>query len=48
MTDQLFNTARLADVVKKAAMYTVAAFVLIGAFFAVKALLVWLWQKIRP
>ena len=29
-------------------MYTVAVFVLIGAFFAVKALLVWLWQKIRP
>ena len=48
LTDQLFNTTRLADVVKKAAMYTVAAFVLIGAFFAVKALLVWLWQKIRP
>ena len=48
VTDQLFNTARLADAVKKAAMYTVAAFVLIGAFFAVKALLVWLWQKIRP
>lgn len=48
VTDQLFNTARLADTVKKAAMYTVAAFVLIGAFFAVKALLVWLWQKIRP
>jgi hypothetical protein len=48
VTDQLFDTARLADVVKKAAMYTVAAFVLIGAFFAVKALLVWLWQKIRP
>ena len=48
VTDQLVNTARLADVVKKAAMYTVAVFVLIGAFFAVKALLVWLWQKIRP
>jgi hypothetical protein len=48
VTDQLVNTARLADAVKKAAMYTVALFVIIGAFFAVKALLVWLWQKIRP
>jgi hypothetical protein len=48
LTDQLFNPARLASAAKKAAMYTVAAFVLIGAFFAVKALLVWLWQKIRP
>ena len=48
VTDQIFNPARLADAVKKAAMYTVAAFVLIGAFFAVKGLLVWLWQKIRP
>jgi hypothetical protein len=48
LTDQLFNPARLVDAVKKAAMYTVAAFVLIGAFFAVKAVLVWLWQKIRP
>jgi hypothetical protein len=48
VTDQLFNTARLADTVKKAAMYTVALFVIIGIFFAVKALLFWLWQKIRP
>ena len=48
VTDQLFDTARLADAVKKAAMYTVALFVIIGVFFAVKALLVWLWQKIRP
>jgi hypothetical protein len=48
VTDQLLNTARLADTVKKAAMYTVALFVIIGVFFAVKALLVWLWQKIRP
>jgi len=48
VTEQIFNPTRLVDVVKKAAMYTVAAFVLIGAFFAVKAVLVWLWQKIRP
>jgi hypothetical protein len=48
VTDQLFNSARLADVVKKAAMYTVALFIVIGVFFAVKAVLVWLWHKIRP
>jgi hypothetical protein len=48
VTDQLFNPKRLADVVKKAALYTVAVFVIIGVFFAVKAVLVWLWQKIRP
>jgi hypothetical protein len=48
VTDQLFNPTRLVDAIKKAAMYTVAAFLVIGAFFAVKALLVWLWQKIRP
>ena len=48
VTDQIFNPTRLVDVVKKAALYTAAAFVLIGAFFAVKALLVWLWLKIRP
>jgi hypothetical protein len=48
VTDQLFNPTRLVDVVKTAALYTLAAFVAIGIFFAVKALLVWLWQKIRP
>ena len=48
VTTQIFNPTKLVDAAKKAAMYTVAAFVLIGAFFAVKALLVWLWQKIRP
>ncbi len=29
-------------------MYTAALFVIIGVFFAVKAVLVWLWHKIRP
>jgi hypothetical protein len=48
VTGQLLNPARLADAAEKAAMYTVALFVIIGVFFAVKALLVWLWQKIRP
>jgi hypothetical protein len=47
-TDRIFNPTRLVDVIKKAAMYTVALFVIIGVFFAVKAVLVWLWQKIRP
>jgi hypothetical protein len=48
VTDQLFNPKRLAEVVKQAALYTAAAFLVIGAFFAVKAVLVWLWHKIRP
>jgi hypothetical protein len=48
VTDQFFNGQRLLGTAKKAAFYTAAAFVIIGLFFGVKALLVWLWQKIRP
>jgi hypothetical protein len=48
ITDQLFNSARLLDVAKTTAKYTFAAFAAIGAFFALKWILVWLWQKIRP
>ncbi len=48
VTGQLFNGQRLLETAKKAAFYTAAAFVIIGLFFGVKALLVWLWQKIRP
>jgi hypothetical protein len=29
-------------------MYTVGFFAALGAFFAVKAALVWVWQRIRP
>jgi hypothetical protein len=45
---QLFGGAKLMDTAKKAATYTVALFLAIGVFFGVKALLVWLWYKIRP
>lgn len=45
---QLFSGSRLMDIAEKAATYTLAVFAAIGVFFAVKALLVWLWYKIRP
>lgn len=45
---QLFSGSRLADAAKKAAMYTAGAFLIIGLFFAVKGILVWLWYKIKP
>lgn len=45
---QLFSGQRLLDVAEKATLYTLGAFAAIGLFFAVKALLVWLWYKIRP
>ncbi len=47
-TDQLFSGQRLLTVAETSALYTLAAFAAIGVFFAVKALLVWLWHKIRP
>ena len=48
ITDQLFSSSRLIDTAKKAATYTAAAFLIVGAFFGIKALLVWLWYKIKP
>jgi hypothetical protein len=33
---------------RRAAVYTLGAFVALGLFFAVKALLVWAWHKVRP
>jgi hypothetical protein len=45
---QLFSSSRLLDVAERAATYTLALFLAIGVFFAVKAMLVWLWYKIRP
>jgi hypothetical protein len=44
----LLDTQRLFDAAQKAATYTVALFLAIGAFFAVKAVLAWIWHKIRP
>lgn len=48
IANQLFSGSKLMDTAKKAATYTVAAFVLIGLFFGVKGILVWLWYKIKP
>lgn len=44
----LVDVGRLVDTAQMAATYTVGLFVAIGAFFAVKAVLAWLWHKIRP
>ncbi len=44
----VFDFGRLSDTAQWAAMMTIGAFVVVGAFFAVKALLYWLWLKIRP
>ena len=48
ITDQVFSTDRLLETARKAATYTLAAFLAVGAFFGVKAILVWLWYKIKP
>lgn len=48
IANQLFSGSKLVNTAKKAAEYTVALFVLVGLFFGVKALLVWLWYKIKP
>ena len=48
IASQLFGSSRLMNTAKKAAMYTAGAFLAIGAFFAVKGILVWLWYKIKP
>jgi len=47
-TGGVLDTQRLADAAEKAATYTVGLFVVVGAFFAVKAVLAWIWHKIRP
>jgi hypothetical protein len=46
--EQILSPARLRDVAKKAAIYTVGLFLILGIFFALKALLVWLIRLIRP
>lgn len=48
IADQLFSGEQLLSTAKKAVLYTVGAFLAIGLFFGVKALLVWLWHKNRP
>jgi hypothetical protein len=44
----ILSPARLADVAKKAAIYTLGFFLILGVFFGLKALLVWLVHRIRP
>ncbi len=47
IADQILSGERILDTAKKAALYTAGAFLAIGAFFGVKALLMWLWYKNR-
>jgi hypothetical protein len=44
----ILSPSRLVDVAKKTATYTLGFFLVIGVFFALKALLVWLIHRIRP
>jgi hypothetical protein len=44
----ILSPARLLDVARKAATYTVGFFLILGVFFGLKALLVWLIHLIRP
>ena len=48
IASQLFNGSSLMNTAKKAATYTAGIFLAIGAFFAIKGMLVWLWYKIKP
>jgi hypothetical protein len=48
IANQLFSGSRLVDTAKKAAMYTAGAFLVVGLFFGVKGVLVWLWYRIKP
>jgi hypothetical protein len=44
----ILSPTRLIDVARTTAMYTVGLFVILGVFFGVKGLLVWLVHRIRP
>jgi hypothetical protein len=44
----ILSPSRLADVAKKTAIYTLGFFLVLGVFFGLKALLVWLIHRIRP
>jgi hypothetical protein len=46
--ESILSPARLLDVAKKAAVYTAGFFLVLGLFFGLKALLVWLVHLIRP
>jgi hypothetical protein len=44
----ILSPSRLVDVAKKTATYTLGFFLVLGVFFGLKALLVWLIHRIRP
>ncbi|MBM4457037.1 MAG: hypothetical protein FJ011_04600 [Chloroflexi bacterium] len=48
VVEQIFSGKRLLEAARTAAMYTLAAFAVVGVFFGVKGVLVWLWHKFRP
>jgi hypothetical protein len=45
---EIFSPSRLLSVARKTATYTAGLFLALGVFFGVKAILVWLWHRIRP
>lgn len=45
---QLLDVSRLGKAAKTAGLYTLGAFALVGLFFGAKALLYWLYLKMRP
>jgi hypothetical protein len=46
--ESIFSPGRLIDVAQKSAVYTAGFFLVLGAFFGLKAILVWLVHRIRP
>jgi hypothetical protein len=45
---EIISSSRLLGTAKTAALYTAGAFGALALFFGTKALLVWLWNKMRP
>jgi hypothetical protein len=45
---QSLSLDRVGSTAKRAAVYTLGAFAVLGLFFGVKALLVWTWHRMRP
>jgi len=45
---EVLGVSRLVATVKKTALYTAGGLAAIGAFFAVKGALAWLWHLVRP
>jgi hypothetical protein len=45
---EVLGVSRLVATVKKTALYTAGGLAVIGAFFAVKGVLGWLWHLVRP